>query len=171
MDYKLRKWQMKDKVDLVRLMSSPRVRQYLSDGIPNPYTESDAESYIASAIDAESEKSISMAIEVEGKAVGSINLTRRGTSTCRTGELGYCMTDELWGKGLMTSAVKEFCVYVFANSDFSTIVAEAYSDNEASQRVLQKAGFTLEGTMPCGLGNEGERRNITAYRLCRTQRN
>lgn len=49
------------------------------------------------------------------------------------------------GKGITTSAIKEIIAYGFENLDITRIFARPYGSNMASQRVLEKAGFVLEG--------------------------
>ncbi len=47
----------------------------------------------------------------------------------------------------MTEAVKQICEFVFSESDMIRIYAEPFAYNEASCRVLEKAGFQYEGTL------------------------
>jgi len=45
----------------------------------------------------------------------------------------------------MTQAIKELVRLVFDNFEITRIFATPFGNNFASQRVLEKAGFTLEG--------------------------
>ena len=47
----------------------------------------------------------------------------------------------------MTEAVKQIGEFVFSESDMIRIYAEPFAYNEASCRVLEKAGFQYEGTL------------------------
>ncbi|MGN1306968.1 MAG: GNAT family N-acetyltransferase, partial [Faecousia sp.] len=47
MDFELRAWRMADAKDLAAALSNPKILNNLRDGIPYPYTEGDAASYIS----------------------------------------------------------------------------------------------------------------------------
>ena len=81
------------------------------------------------------------------EAVGWIGVFRRENVRRLTGEMGYYIAEEYWGKGITTEAIKQMCNYIFANTDIVRIFAEPFAFNEASCRVLEKAGFTFEGTL------------------------
>jgi len=51
-----------------------------------------------------------------------------------------------WGKGYGTEAVKLVRDYAFNKLNLHKLTANAYAANKASLRVLEKAGFTVEGT-------------------------
>ncbi len=64
-----------------------------------------------------------------------------------TAEMGYYISEQYWGKGIGTSAVKQVCKYIFENTDIIRVFAEPFADNIASCRVLEKAGFEYEGAL------------------------
>ena len=55
----------------------------------------------------------------------------------------------------MTRAVEQVCGHVFANYDVVRIYAEPFAENTGSRRVLEKAGFHLEGIMRRGAEKNG----------------
>jgi ribosomal-protein-alanine N-acetyltransferase len=59
-------------------------------------------------------------------------------------ELGYWIAEPFWGKGIATEAVKQMARYARENFHFKRLFARPYGRNIASQKVLEKAGFTLE---------------------------
>ena len=91
--------------------------------------------------------STTFAVTVDDKVIGSIGVFRQGNIHRLTAELGYYISEEYWGNGIMTEAVKQICEYVFRNSDIIRIYAEPFSYNTASCRVLEKAGFQFEGLL------------------------
>ena len=105
------------------------------------------------------------AIEYYEKVVGSISVTRQGNIHSRTGELGYYVAEEYWGKGIATAAVKQICDYVFSNSDIVRIYAEPFAFNAASCRVLEKAGFLLEGVLHSNAYKNGKIEDMKMYAL------
>ena len=67
---------------------------------------------------------------------------------CR-GVLGYCLTRKHWGQGVGTIPVRKMVALAFRGMEPAVARVEAVVDqrNGASRRVLEKAGFALEGTM------------------------
>ncbi len=83
-----------------------------------------------------------------GHVVGSLGLHK---SNMRYGvqavEVGYVLAREQWGRGLMTEAVRAALRYAF--TVMKTGVAEVghFTFNDRSRRVIEKTGFTYEGTL------------------------
>jgi RimJ/RimL family protein N-acetyltransferase len=143
----LRHWKTEDAPDLVAAINNKKVLDNLRDGIPYPYTTQDAVDFINTTQNASSDSQYTFAIIYDGKVIGSIGVFRRDNVHRFTGELGYYIAEPYWGKGIMTEAVRQICAYVFANTDIVRIFAEPYAYNAASCRVLEKAGFQLEGIL------------------------
>ena len=143
----IRKWRLSDAADLALAVSNKNVQDNLRDGLPYPYTERDAAQYIQEMLSANEDETFAFAVTVDDRAVGSIGVFRQGNIHRQTAELGYYLAENHWGKGIMTEAVKLACAYVFDNSDIIRIYAEPFAHNTASCRVLEKAGFQLEGIL------------------------
>ncbi|HYC26395.1 MAG TPA: GNAT family protein [Nitrososphaerales archaeon] len=60
-------------------------------------------------------------------------------------EIGYAMAPEERGKGYTTDAVNLLLDYSFLTSPVTRIQAHVEVENLASQRILEKTGFTREG--------------------------
>jgi RimJ/RimL family protein N-acetyltransferase len=65
----------------------------------------------------------------------------------RTAELTYGVRPNWWGRGLATSLCLAAVEWGFSERAWVRIQASTLVSNTASQRVLQKAGFTLEGRL------------------------
>lgn len=151
----LRPWRPEDAPSIARHADDPQVAANLRDVFPCPYQLSDAEEFIRLCRAAEPEQAIFRAIVVDGQAVGSVALTR-GTDVCRrSAELGYWLGRAFWGRGIMTKAVEEMCRTGFEAWDIVRIYAEPFAHNAGSRRVLEKAGFALEGVMRSGIWKNG----------------
>ncbi len=61
-------------------------------------------------------------------------------------ELGYAMHEGFRNHGYMTEAVQALVEWAFTHDNCQRVTAETLPDNFASQRVLQKAGLTLDRT-------------------------
>ena len=144
---KIREWRLSDAVDLAIALSNKNVQDNLRDGLPFPYTEKDGLDYITAMLSADKNDTFAFAVTVDDKVIGSIGVFRQGNIHRLTAELGYYISEEYWGNGIMTEAVKQICDYVFRNSDIIRIYAEPFSYNTASCRVLEKAGFQFEGLL------------------------
>ena len=61
-------------------------------------------------------------------------------------DISYFIGDrDAWSRGYATQAVKALTDYSFENLGLELITAWVYQSNVASQRVLEKAGYSLEG--------------------------
>ena len=65
----------------------------------------------------------------------------------RSASLGYVLAEEAWGHGYATEAARALLEWAFDTLDLNRVQAEADTRNDASRRVLEKLGFTLEGTL------------------------
>lgn len=162
----IRSWRPEDAAALARAINDEAVQANLRDGLPFPYTVSDAEAFIGFALSA-GDGMYSFAVTENDVCIGSISVTRGENIHRLTGELGYYIARERWGRGYATRAVREICRYVFENTDIVRICAEPFADNAASCRVLEKAGFTLEGTLRANAIKSGRIRDTRIYSLLR----
>ncbi|KMY49548.1 GNAT family N-acetyltransferase [Peribacillus loiseleuriae] len=62
-------------------------------------------------------------------------------------EIGYDLDSTFWGLGYGTEAVSCLLEYAFEHLNFIRIEAKVEPENLNSIRVLQKLGFTFEGTL------------------------
>ncbi|MBR5996158.1 MAG: GNAT family N-acetyltransferase [Eubacteriaceae bacterium] len=82
------------------------------------------------------------------KVIGSISLDKdaaRRDVDCR--ELGYALSADYWGMGLMTEAARAVIDYGFETAGLRCISAAHFPGNDASRRVLEKCGFRKEGML------------------------
>lgn len=161
----IRKWNLNDAKELAEAISNKKVQDNLRDGLPYPYTEQDGQEFIREMLAADENTTFAFAIIYDSKVIGSIGVFRQSNIHYRTAELGYYIAEEYWGKGIMTDAVKQVCSYVFSNSDIIRIYAEPFSHNIGSCRVLEKAGFTFEGTLSRNAVKNGKVIDMKMYAL------
>ena len=117
----IRKWNMIDASNLAELLNNKKIMDNLRDGLPFPYTVKDAEEFIAAMLSADEEKTFAFAITIDDKAVGSIGVFRCENIHFRTAEMGYYIGEPYWGKGIMTSAVRQTCQYIFEKDRKSVV--------------------------------------------------
>lgn len=61
--------------------------------------------------------------------------------------IGFVLSEDYWGKGLMTEAVKEAIRYLFEEEKYDVLSCYHYPFNVRSKRVIEKCGFKYEGTL------------------------
>ena len=138
----LRKWSPNDKAELIALCNAVD-RTYLSDRMPFPYTEEDADWWLGMVRLNEGKNGVFRAITVDGKIIGSVSVERNSDDK-NEGELGYMLLTEHWSKGFATEAVAQICEIAFHELDLDKITAKVYEPNIASIKVLEKNGFIFE---------------------------
>lgn len=163
MNIKIRKWKIEDAKNLAEALNNKKILDNLRDGLPYPYTESDAEWYIDSI--QKENSNYAFAITVDDVAVGSIAVFRQGNIHFRTGELGYYLKEEFWGKGIVTESVRQIVDYIFDNTDIIRIFAEPFSFNKGSCRVLEKNGFECEGLLRSNAVKNGKICDMKLYSI------
>lgn len=167
MNVSLRKWEKEDGDNLSKLLSNKKILDNLRDGLPYPYTKEDALEYINFILEYDPDSTFAYAIDVDGVAVGSIGAFRQENIHSYTAELGYYLDEAYWSKGIMTQAVKMICDKIFNQTDIIRIYAEPFSNNIGSRKVLEKAGFQLEGIMKNNTIKNGKVQDMAMYSYTR----
>lgn len=165
MNIELKPWRLEYAPDLAKVMNSPKVQGNLRDGLPMPYTPADGAEFITAMLAADSGKTYSRAVFAEGVLAGSIGIFRQDNIHFRTAELGYCLGEEFWGRGIATQAVRLACRHIFETTDILRIFAEPFAENAASSRVLEKAGFSFEGLLRWNAVKNGELKDMKMYAI------
>ena len=154
MEVSLLKWESALRADLVRICNQVD-RRYLSDRMPFPYTESDADSWLAMIAKHDGTDGLFRAVAVDGEIVGTISFEPGADVYRRSGDLGYFLLEKYCSQGIMSAVVSQFCPLVFSLPDVERITAYVYAPNLASRRVLEKNGFSYEGTMKRAVYKDG----------------
>ena len=142
MDFKLRKWNISDSDSLVKHANNYNIAKFLTDAFPHPYTEEDAKQYIQ--LVSEDSPTKIFAIDIAGEAVGSIGVFPQSDIHKKNAEIGYWLSENYWGQGIMVEAIKSIVKYGFETFDIIRIFARPFETNKQSQSVLIKAGFDRE---------------------------
>lgn len=170
-DFKLRVWKTEDAKSLAQAANNPNIAKNLRNAFSNPYTLEDAIWFINDSITNAERKQINYAIVVDGQAVGGIGISVKDDVYEKSAELGYWLAEDFWRKGIMSRAVQTICKEAFETFDIVRIFAEPFADNEGSRGVLEKAGFTYEGTMRNGVFKNGEIHSYCMYSILREEVN
>ena len=156
MEINIRPWRMADAKNLAATINNKKVQDNLRDGLPYPYKIEDAKAYISALRKTKKGSQYAWAITVDDAAVGSITIIRKDNVHRFTGEIGYFIAEQWWGKGIGSRAVQDVCAYIFEHTDIIRIYGIPFAYNTGSCRILEKAGFALEGTMRKNAYKSGE---------------
>ena len=133
--------------------------------IPHPYTAiDDAEQWLATVMQDGAEETAFVITVIDRNAVaGAIGLAPAhiGEGT----ELGFWIGKPYWGRGYATEAATTLVRYAFAELDIAEIVAGAFCENRASQRVLEKVGFEKTVVASVNWPHRGGHRSIQRYAI------
>ena len=142
----LRKWNIKDAKELSRIGNNYKIFSRLTDAFPHPYTVAKAKKYIENT--EKNKKAYFFAIEFEEKVIGSIGVTFYDDVYRKNAELAYFLSEEYWGRKIMAKVIRSICKIVFEKYiDITRIFAVPFGKNMASRKVLENAGFRLEGIL------------------------
>ena len=142
----LRRWRTADIDPLVRYANNWNVWINLKDRFPHPYTEAEARAWIAHC-EARTGEPTSFAIDWQGEAIGGAGLEPMTDVLRLTATVGYWLGEPFWGRGFATQALRAISAYAFSTFDLHRLEATVFEWNQASARVLEKAGYSLEGRL------------------------
>lgn len=138
--------------------------------MPESYGESDARAFLlhrygAIAAGAAAPFAVVAAAD-SGHLLGSVALTRFAWEHARA-EVGYWLAREARGNAHATRAVQLICAWGFATLHLERIDLLAATNNPASQRVAERAGFTREATLRSYGRRKDGRPDMVAFGLLR----
>jgi [ribosomal protein S5]-alanine N-acetyltransferase len=157
-----RTWRSRDTAALCRHANNRAVWRGLLDRFPHPYTETDAERWIA-LNHATLTAPQNFAIELDGEAIGGVGVDRRQDVFAGTAEIGYWVAEPFWGRGIATAAATFIADYAFGTFPLERLQAGVFEGNPASARVLEKAGFHFEGRLRHAVKKDGKLLDLLMY--------
>lgn len=103
----------------------------------------------------------------DGERLGYLNYYRPSHSYDGL-EIGYrIFRPENRGQGHMSEAIPLFVAYLFSAKTIERIQALAHPDNEGSCRLLERSGFTFEGTLRRAHFDRGTHDDLRMYSILR----
>lgn len=109
--------------------------------------------------------------KASGRVIGSAGFVGRH-QTMLPGpdeEIGYALSPEFWGRGLIPEAVRELLRYGFEDLGLAAIWCGHYDFNDKSRRVVEKCGFRWRFTNRAWVELMGEERTELHYALTREE--
>lgn len=145
----LRPWQAEDLDDFYAYASVDGVGQ-MAGWLPHTSKEISRE-----RLDRWMETGDVFAIEhrASGCVIGSIGIHRSFLETVPgweqrpVNEIGYVLSRDYWGQGLMPEAVRRVLSWLFSEQNRAAVTVAHYAFNNRSRRVIEKCGFVYYDTV------------------------
>jgi len=134
--------------------------------VPNPYTLDAAREWIYANLKHAKEKNehLNLVIRMDEALIGGIGQKPGiGENFNHSTEIGYWLSKEFWGKGIMTKVVSAYANWLVKEKGYQRVTAIPFEHNLASQRVLEKSGFKLEGILNKFVLKNGEYINCKLF--------
>lgn len=141
----VRSWRASDADALVKYADNRKIWLNLRDRFPHPYTKRDARDFLLSITSRVPETAF--AIDVDQEAVGGIGFVPQQDVERVSAEIGYWLAEPFWGRGIATEALVAVTRYAIDTHGLTRVYAVPFAHNAASCRVLEKAGYVLEGRL------------------------
>ena len=82
-------------------------------------------------------------------------------------EFGYWLGEPYWGRGIATAAARAMVGFAFSAFPWVRLEAGVFEWNQASMRVLKKAGFEREGVLRQSVRKDGQFLDRVMYAITR----
>jgi RimJ/RimL family protein N-acetyltransferase len=138
--------------------------------LPYPYTEAEADAWLALAAETTREhgQPVAWAVRTAADAlIGGCGLHDLQAAAPHRGEIGYWLAKPYWGRGITTAVVRRLCAHAFDAFKLVKLTAHVFDGNVASARVLQKCGFQQEGFLRKHYLKDGKFLDVRLYALLR----
>lgn len=152
----VRRWQAGDEKYLSGVANHVEIFKNLRDRFPSPYTQKDAEEFIARRCDPKFHTVYPTHAAVLVKSadgsdpvlIGGVGAMQGDDVEYRSWELGYWFDPKAWGKGYGTELAKGFVPWLFETwPRLNRVYTTVFVSNPASVKVMEKSGFVKEGVM------------------------
>lgn len=131
-----------DVPDVVECCQDPETARWTT--VPRPYGRQDAETFVAGRRNEwEARRSLTFAIEADGRYAGAVDLRPTGTAA----SVGYTLGPWARGRGVMGRALRLLLGWGFEALDLDVVHWQAQVGNWPSRRAAWAVGFRVDGTV------------------------
>jgi ribosomal-protein-alanine N-acetyltransferase len=166
----LRRMRLADAEAMFIYASDPEVTRYVLWDTHRSIE--DSESFLRFAIEGYEKGDFGgwgVVLKDSGVFIGTCGLDAGYAPEHARAELGYVLSREHWGKGLMPEAARAVIAFGFGRMELNRIQARCIAENTASARVMEKAGMTYEGTLRESEFIKGAYRDMKLYSILRRE--
>ncbi|MFW6436583.1 MAG: GNAT family N-acetyltransferase [Halococcoides sp.] len=129
-----------DAEEVAAMVDHPEIWPHLA--VAAPTSAEEQRDWIEELADSET---IAFLVTADGETVGMVTL-KDPSPVWGIAELAYLIVPEAQGNGYATDATRRCCRYAFDDRRLHKIFANVFEGNRASITVLERIGFTHEGT-------------------------
>ncbi len=165
----LRKLRKADAMDIYQNAKDKEIAQFTY--VPHPYTLKDGEEYVRSTQkNIRKGKTYALGIELKSKKsiVGTIALMNVDMDN-KNAEIGYWLGKPYWGGGIMKEAISLILEFGFETLGLERIYAKVFHPNISSARLLERSGFSYEGTFRKSTLRGGKWMNDMLYAILKEE--
>ena len=141
----LRKWTVNDADDFYEIDSNPNVTTPIGWGTHKNKNKS--LKFVNILIKKDTEWAI--VNKENNKAIGCIGYNYDSMRKCSVSSRNtiFALNESYWGSRFCSEAVKRIMKYLFEDEDIKILVAQHFSYNIRSKKVIERCGFKHEGTI------------------------
>lgn len=150
-----------------RLFASPEVMRYIGH-FPHKSIEETREWLAKNRLSFPERQGFRWAITLRGRdqLIGSCGHWRLMKEHNRA-EIGYDLTPDCWGQGLMYEALRAILHFGFVEMELHSTEAQIDPDNQRSRRVLERLGFREDGRIRENFYFDGKYTDTVIFTLLR----
>ena len=166
----LRKMRLDDAEAMFVYASDPEVTRYVL--FETHRSVEDSKSFLRQALEGYERGDFGgwgVVLKDSGAFVGTCGMDAGYAPEHARAELGYVLSREHWGRGLMPEAVRAVIRFGFGRMGLNRVQARCIAENVASARVMEKAGMAYEGTLRESEFIKGAYRDMKLYSILRRE--
>ncbi|KAH9880085.1 hypothetical protein J1614_002111 [Plenodomus biglobosus] len=151
--------------------NNPLIMKNMSNSFPEPYTLAAADTWIAINTVKLVQNDFGICDKSSPRVIiGGIGLKPGVDVSAHTGEVGFWIGQNYWGKGYATEALEAFTRWIFLNKEVgrprtTRLCGHVFGGNMASMRCFEKCGYTKEGTLKGHCEKQGETMDLHIFGL------
>lgn len=165
MNIELVKWKTEDYQEFFILSKDKEIWANMSDDFP--HTLEECKQIVSFFSTSEDVTECIRAIKVDNRKAGCIAAFFETGMYCKNVEISYWLNGEYRGMGIMPQVIKTFTQNLFTQFDKHRVWARPFEFNKASQKALEKSGFTYEGLLKENAFKNNQYMNSMMYALIR----
>ena len=159
---RLRPFALSDAPAIAAACADPELARFIP-GIPVPYTDADANAYVAAAATewaTGQRRPFAIVSATDGMFLGAIEV-----SLGEEGSVGYWVAPEARRQGVATRALVLLAQWAVTAAGVERLALTTHPENIASQLVAEKAGFVREGVLRSHIRFREGRRDSVLFSL------
>jgi RimJ/RimL family protein N-acetyltransferase len=160
----LRSWEPRDVPAVTAACQDPEIPRWTV--VPHNYTERHAREFISgTAADLATGRELALAIvDADDRLLGALGISNFDWADLKA-EIGYWMAPEARRRGVGARATRMLAAWALTSLGLERLELLANPENEASQRLAERAGFTREGTLRRYRRRHGVREDLVMFSL------